>query len=149
MKTANAPLAGALVGLGGTITQAMNELEGFVPCGHPASVVIDGLVALNKDLTEAELNEKTETVRGFIDHVSEHRGVPAHPVASMEDVSSSRHELLDCLEDVARKLQPKGGLHQNINEWMYRSLAAIEGTAEAVSLQLAEANAISAAVEQI
>ncbi len=149
MKTSNAQLAGALVGLGGTITQAMDELEGFVPCGHPAAVVIDGLVALDQELSETELAEKTETVCGFIDHVSEHRGVPAHPVADVTELSSSRHELLDCLEDVASKLQPKGGLHQNINEWLYRSLAAIDSNAEAVSLQLAEANAISAAVELI
>ena len=149
MKNENAQLAGALIGLGGTITQAMNELEGFVPCGHPASVVIDGLVSLDANLTEGELAEKTETTCGFIEHVSEHRGVPAHAVADATSLSTTRRELLDNLESVAKKLQPKGGLHQNINEWLYRSLAALEGDNEAVALQLAEANVMNAAVEQI
>ena len=46
MINENARLAGALVGLGGTISQAMDEIEDFIPCGHPAAVVIDGLASL-------------------------------------------------------------------------------------------------------
>ncbi|MFR7798268.1 MAG: hypothetical protein ACLU37_09430 [Collinsella sp.] len=30
-------LVNALAGLGSTITEAMDVIEGFVPCGHPAS----------------------------------------------------------------------------------------------------------------
>lgn len=149
MKTANTQLAGALVGLGGTITQAMNEIEDFIPCGHPASVVIDGLAALEADLPDDVLAERIESVRGFIQHVSEHRGVPAHDVADMSALSGSRKELFDHIEKIARKLKPKGGLHQNVNAWLYRSLAAIEGTTEDVAAQLAQANVIAAVVEQI
>lgn len=29
-------LINALAGLGSTITEAMDVIEGFVPCGHPA-----------------------------------------------------------------------------------------------------------------
>lgn len=149
MKTANTQLAGALVGLGGTITHAMNEIEDFVPCGHPASVVIDGLAALEADLPEDVLAERIESVRNFIQHVSEHRGVPAHAVADVSELSGSRKELFDYVEKIARKLKPKGGLHQNVNAWLYRSLAAIEGTMDEVSEQLAQANAIAAVVDQI
>ena len=52
MKNENAQLAGALVGLGGTIYQAMDEIDGFVPCGHPATVVIDGLASLQARLSD-------------------------------------------------------------------------------------------------
>ncbi len=149
MKTANIQLAGALVGLGGTITQAMNEIEDFIPCGHPAAVVIDGLAALESDLPEDVLAEKVASVKEFIQHVSEHRNVPAHEAADLSDLSGSREQLFEHIEDVARALKPKGGLHQNINAWLYRSLAAVESTSESVSDQLAQANAIAAAVEQL
>lgn len=32
-------LVNALAGLGSTITEAMDVIEGFVPCGHPALTV--------------------------------------------------------------------------------------------------------------
>lgn len=32
-------LVDALAGLGSTITEAMDVIEGFVPCGHPALTV--------------------------------------------------------------------------------------------------------------
>ena len=64
-------LVNALVGLGSTITEAMDVIEGFVPCGHPALVVTGALNALTDGADEATLAEHVETVRGFIDHVSE------------------------------------------------------------------------------
>ena len=39
-------LVNALAGLGSTITEAMDVIEGFVPCGHPALTVSNALVAL-------------------------------------------------------------------------------------------------------
>ena len=38
-------LAGATVALGATITAAMDDAPGFVPCGTPAQVVLDALNA--------------------------------------------------------------------------------------------------------
>lgn len=145
MKNENAQLAGALVGLGGTICQAMDEIDGFVPCGHPATVVIDGLASLQARLSDEELNEKTESVCGLIDHVSEKRGVPVHSVANVEEFSNSKKELLGRLADVACQLQPKEGTTQHINAWIYRGLAALEGGNHAATTMLAEANAIEAA----
>ena len=37
-------LAGATVALGATITAAMDDAPGFVPCGTPAQVVLDALL---------------------------------------------------------------------------------------------------------
>ena len=36
-------LVNALAGLGSTITEAMDVIEGFVPCGHPALTVSNAL----------------------------------------------------------------------------------------------------------
>lgn len=71
-------LVNALAGLGSTITEAMDVIEGFVPCGHPALTVSNALVALDAD-DDAALAQQLETVEGFIDHVSENRGVAALP----------------------------------------------------------------------
>lgn len=70
-------LVNALAGLGSTITEAMDVIEGFVPCGHPALTVSNALVALDAD-DDAALAQQLETVEGFIDHVSENRGVTAY-----------------------------------------------------------------------
>lgn len=43
-------LVNALAGLGSTITEAMDVIEGFVPCGHPALTVSNALVALDADM---------------------------------------------------------------------------------------------------
>ena len=145
MINENARLAGALVGLGGTISQAMDEIEDFIPCGHPATVVIDGLASLQARLSDEELNEKTESVCGLIDHVSKKRGVPVHSVANVEEFSGSQKELLARLADVACQLQTKEATHQNINVWLYRGLAALEGDGDAAMSMLAEANAMEAA----
>lgn len=145
MINENARLAGALVGLGGTISQAMDEIEDFIPCGHPATVVIDGLASLQARLSDEELNEKTESVCGLIDHVSKKRGVPVHSVANVEEFSGSKKELLARLADVACQLQTKEATHQNINVWLYRGLAALEGDGDTAMSILAEANAMEAA----
>ena len=70
-------LVNALAGLGSTITEAMDVIEGFVPCGHPALTVSNALVALDAD-DDVALAQQLETVEGFIDHVSENRGVSAY-----------------------------------------------------------------------
>ena len=58
-------LVNALAGLGSTITEAMDVIEGFVPCGHPALTVSNALVALDAD-DDAALAQQLETVEGFI-----------------------------------------------------------------------------------
>ncbi len=36
-------LAGAVIALGATITDAMDDVPGFVPCGTPAQVILDAI----------------------------------------------------------------------------------------------------------
>lgn len=105
-------LVNALAGLGSTITEAMDVIEGFVPCGHPALTVSNALVALDAD-DDAALAQQLETVEGFIDHVSENRGVSAY------------HDT-------------------EVNEWVYRSLAALDSSDEKATEQLAESPTIKA-----
>ena len=150
MNAQNAQLAGSLVGLGATITQAMDEIEDFVPCGHPASVIIDGLSALDKTLSDDQRNEHMNTVTGLIDHVSEKRGVPAHSIADMVELGGIKTQLLGELQDVALAVKDKTNENQNVNAWIYRSLAAIErnGNLEAAE-RMAEVQVIKAAVSTL
>lgn len=150
MNAQNAQLAGALVGLGATITQAMDEIEDFVPCGHPASVIIDGLSALDQTLSDEQRAEQMSTVTGLIDHVSEKRGVPAHSIADMLEIGGIKTQLLGELQNVAAAVKGKTNENQNVNAWIYRSLAAIEstGTLEAAE-RMAESQVIKAQVSTL
>lgn len=90
-------LVNALAGLGSTITEAMDVIEGFVPCGHPALTVSNALVALDAD-DDAALAQQLETVEGFIDHVS---GTAAWPPTTASR-SSSRVPKPICSQQSAR-----------------------------------------------
>ena len=62
-----------------------------------------------------------------------------------QGVLQPKKELLARLVDIARQLQAKKATHQNINAWLYRGLAALEGDGDAAMSMLAEANAMEAA----
>ena len=77
--------------------------------------------------------------------MSAKRGVPVHSIANISEFPSSKKELLDSLMDVASNLQPKEGVPQNINTWLYRGLAALEDDGDTAMNMLAEANVMKAA----
>ena len=135
-------LVNALAGLGSTITEAMDVIEGFVPCGHPALTVSNALVALDVD-DDAALAQQLETVEGFIDHVSENRGVTAHHDASVE-LTGSKANLFAAIREVGTLMQTAGVKNTQVNEWVYRSLAALNDSDEKAADKLAEAPAIKA-----
>ena len=135
-------LVDALVGLGATITEAMDVIEGFVPCGHPALTVSNALVALDTE-DDAALAQQLETVEGFIDHVSENRGVTAHHDAFVELVGP-KADLLAAIREVGALMQTTGVKNTQVNEWVYRSLAALNDSDEKAADKLAEAPAIKA-----
>lgn len=137
-------LVNALAGLGSTITEAMDVIEGFVPCGHPALTVSNALVALDAD-DDAALAQQLETVKGFIDHVSEDRGVTAHHDASVE-LTGSKANLFAAIREVGTLMQTAGVKNTQVNEWVYRSLAALNDSDEKAAEKLAEAPAIKAAL---
>lgn len=137
-------LVDALVGLGSTITEAMDVIEGFVPCGHPALTVSNALVALDAD-DDAPLTQQLETVEGFIDHVSENRGVTAHHGVHAELVGP-KADLFAAIREVGTLMQTAGVKNTQVNEWVYRSLAALNDSDEKAAEKLAEAPAIKAAL---
>ena len=135
-------LINALVGLGTTITEAMDVIEGFVPCGHPALTVSNALVALDTE-DDAALAQQLETVEGFIDHVSENRGVAAHHDLFVELVGP-KADLFATIREVGTLMQTAGVKNTQVNEWVYRSLAALNDSDEKAADKLAEAPAIKA-----
>ena len=137
-------LVNALVGLGTTITEAMDVIEGFVPCGHPALTVSNALAALDAD-DDAALAQQLETVEGFIDHVSENRGVTAHHDLFVELVGP-KADLFAAIREVGTLMQTAGVKNTQVNEWVYRSLAALNDSDEKSAEKLAEAPAIKAAL---
>lgn len=137
-------LVNALVGLGSTITEAMDVIEGFVPCGHPALVVTGALNALTDGADEATLAEHVETVRGFIDHVSENRGVTAHHDIELGEPTGVKAELFAEISAIANLTKTAGVKNTQVNEWLYRSLAALDSSDEKPAEQLAESPTIKA-----
>ena len=137
-------LVNALVGLGSTITEAMDVIEGFVPCGHPALTVSNALVTLDAD-DDAALAQQLEAVEGFIDHVSENRGVTAHHDLFVELVGP-KADLFAAIREVGTLMQTAGVKNTQVNEWVYRSLAALNDSDEKAAEKLAEAPTIKAAL---
>ena len=137
-------LVNALVGLGTTITEAMDTIEGFVPCGHPALTVSNALVALGTE-DDAALAQQLETVEGFIDHGSENRGVTAHRDVFVE-LAGPKADLLAAIREVGALMQTAGVKNTQVNEWVYRSLAALNDSDEKAAEKLAEVPAIKAAL---
>lgn len=137
-------LVNALAGLGSTITEAMDIIEGFVPCGHPALTVSNALVALDAD-DDAALAQQLETVEGFIDHVSENRGVTAHHDVFVE-LAGPKADLLAAVREVGILMKTAGVKNTQVNEWVYRSLATLNDSDEKVAEKLAEVPVIKAAL---
>ena len=105
-------LAGATVALGATITAAMDDAPGFVPCGTPAQVVLDALNAAGSAEPEADLPQHVAQVRGFVEHISGHRGVPAHvgtDVAALSLPASSFSTRCSALLPSAKRRDPLAG----------------------------------------
>ena len=132
-------LVDALAGLGSTITEAMDVIEGFVPCGHPALTVSNALVALDAD-DNAALAQQLETVESFIDHVSENRGVAAHHGIEVELAGPKAA----AIREAGTLMQTAGVKNTQVNEWVYRSLAALNDSDEKAAEQLAESPTIKA-----
>ena len=137
-------LVNALAGLGSTITEAMDVIEGFVPCGHPALKVSNALVALDAD-DDAALALQFETVEGFIDHVSENRGVAAYHDIEVE-LAGPKADLLAAIREIGALMQTTGVKNTQVNEWVYRSLAALGSSEEKAAEQLTKVPAIKAAL---
>ncbi len=128
-------LVGATVGLGATIAAAMDAAPGFVPCGTPAQVVTDALRKAGAAEAPSGLQQDIADVSGFVGHVSEHRGVPAHGTADVSGLSEDGRSLLDALFGYSAACDADG-LAPEDAAWLYRSLAALEGDDAAKEAEL-------------
>ncbi len=138
MNEMQSELAGATVALGATITAAMDDAPGFVPCGTPAQVVVDALSAAGLAEPPADLPQHLDQVRGFVEHVSGHRGVPAHAGTDIAVLSPAGRQLLDALLTFAAGADAET-LSPDATAWLYRSLATLEsGDDETANAQLVE-----------
>ena len=121
-------LINALAGLGSTITEAMDVIEGFVPCGHPALTVSNALGSCNWRCGVG---------------VCENRGVAAYHDIEVE-LAGPKADLLAAIREVGALMQTAGVKNTQVNEWVYRSLAALDSSDEKAAEQLAESPAIKA-----
>ncbi len=94
-------LLAELCGLGATMTNAMDAMPGFAPCGHAFGVVIEGLYASVACSDEASLDEYIEAVHDRSEHVSAHRGVEQGVVCAPADNDASSALLLAALRGMA------------------------------------------------
>ena len=102
-------------------------------------MVLDALSAASVAEPEANLEQRVAQVRGFVEHVSGHRGVPAHVGTDVAALSPTGKQLLDALFGFAASANAET-LSPEDTSWLYRSLAALEtGDDEKVGAQLAAA----------
>lgn len=127
-------LAGNIVALGATITEAMDDCPGFVPCGTPAQITLDAIATLNAD-DDAEIARETQTVAGFVQHVAGHRGVRAHEPADVSNLSATQQQLVQKIAEFATGSNGSEVTPEQ-SSWLYRSLAAFEHDDAAAEAQL-------------
>lgn len=95
----------------------------------PKKQLAGAVVALGATITEA-----MDAVPGFVQHVSEHRGVTAHQVADVDALSAEQSQLAQKVVALATSAEA-ASLDPARTEWMYRALGALEpGSAKAADL---------------
>ena len=144
-------LLGALVGVGTTVTRAMDEVPGFVPCGKPAGIVMDGLLAASpaSGAEEGALVDRIALTRDFIAHVSDHRGVAAgeeYDFSALRAADPAERNLklmllfgLQAIAAYARPALGASGEFREIAAFLFRSLALIGSPLDSAALHAATA----------
>lgn len=131
MNRHNIELVGALVKLGGTITHAMDADPEFVPCGRPAGIVMDNVLALALSISANELAKRIQMVSTLAEHVEDHHGAAPARVIDATKLSAKQLALVENLIDLAGVAYPalkKDASDPNVNAYFYRALAALDGT---------------------
>ena len=100
--------------------------------------LVNALAGLGSTITEA-----MDVIEGFIDHVSENRGVAAYHGIEVE-LAGPKADLFAAIREVGALMQTAGVKNTQVNEWVYRSLAALDSSNEKAAEQLAESPAIKA-----
>ena len=134
-------LAGALIGLGGTITNAMDADPDFTPCRRPAGIVMGNVAALGENLPDEEYAARTEQVLALMEHVGEHHGATVAGAHDASALTAEQEELLSALIELTATTLPKleaDVFSPEVNAFFYRSLATLAGDGSAVEGQLAK-----------
>lgn len=77
--------------------------------------------------------------------MSENRGVTAYHGIEVE-LAGPKADLLAAIREVGALMQTAGVKNTQVNEWVYRSLAALNDSDEKAAEQLAEAPLVKAAL---
>lgn len=117
-------VAGLIVALGGTITAAMDDAPGFVPCGTPTQVILSAISTLEKG-NETELAQEEQTLEGFIQHVAGHRGVTPHTTANLEHLTPAQEQVVQHIRDFAATADAENVTPESASS-LYRDLASLE-----------------------
>lgn len=149
-------LVAELVGLGTTMSAAMDALPGFVPCGHAFGVVVEGLAASAGHVAPEDVRQVTEAVRARSEHVSDHRGVPQGAAVDVraqlaaapanDQAAAMRAQLLLSLQGIAPyalRAMELGVMSDDVDVALARGLAAL-GREDATPADLHEALALVA-----
>lgn len=131
-------LVAELVGLGTTMSAAMDALPGFVPCGHAFGVVVEGLAASAGHVAPEDVRQLTEAVHARSEHVSDHRGVPQGAAVDVraqlaaapadDQVAAMRAQLLVSLQGMApyaMRSMELGVMSDEIDVALARGLAVL------------------------
>ena len=141
-------LLAELCGLGATMSNAMEAMPGFVPCGHAFGVVIEGLYASVACGSEEQLDQIIEAVHDRSEHVSEHRGVAAGAVAVPAATTPEAALLLAALRGMAADVycaMELGRMDDDVDVLLANALAALgAGTVDHELLTRAAAAAVRA-----
>lgn len=117
-------LINAVIGLGATISEAMDNDSSFVPCGKPAAVVNKALELATTNTPDEALIQHTQAVNAFTQHVSEHRGVSAHNV-QLTTFSEEQQKLFETTAKRALEVQKSEEHQPEIMAQIYRNLASL------------------------
>ena len=151
MDNATATLANALIGLGRTITNAMNDDPEFVPCGRPAGIVMGNVAALGQNLSDEEYAARAQQVLALMEHVGDHHGaqVAGTYEGELTQVKTSLLDSLIELTDLTLPALEAGAFAPDVNAFFYRSLAALAADDAACEAQLAQLDAIAAQAKSL
>ena len=153
MLAQNTALAGALIGLGGTLTNAMKDDPEFVPCGRPAGIVMTNVAMLGRDIDAADMAQRTRQVTMLADHVGDHHGAEVAPLGDARELSPAKADLLDSLIEMTTFTLPavqNGIWDKDVNEFFYRSLACLaDPTDNVAKAQLAKLPEIQAKAREL
>lgn len=149
MYEQNEQLAQALVGLGATVTKAI-ESDGMTDASNmPTDLVVDTLHALGQQLPEADRAARLRAVRDAARNVSDCAGVDAEWFDGAIIQGSLKADLYGAARRIARVASSHGAGRRAVGTWLCRALAAIapQGNDDA-ERRLSEAPSIMATLER-